>query len=203
MMYKLIVSGTFKSGEDKIDYESVEMLMPVCDMEYVLSNIFNRVGAYYIKSDERYKDYQVSLIETAFIDDDIVQVEVDNPINGKNIKDMDWKDLQMFAVQTNILEIPLTNSMSIREAREKTIRLYYKKVLGAELRPELKYLNLPDVLSNDNLGKSSNAKVDYEKAIVMEDKTYSFDELKEMARQKGIEYHPNIGYDKLHSRIFG
>lgn len=212
MMYELEISGYFTTGAngDKIDFDGVKVYLPSCNLDNALSYIKYRVGAWYIKQDERYSDYRIDNLTVVYIDTEPKKVEKENPISNKSVKEMNFFELQMFAIQHNLFLVPLINQVSLREAKEKALREYYEKVLRNPLKDDLLYGNIPDVkVKEDEIIIAEDVKrIDSDKAINIslkkeEGRDFSFEELKKLAKESGIDFHPNIGYDKLYSKIFG
>jgi hypothetical protein len=211
-MYELEISGYFTTGAngDKVDFDSVKVYLPSCNLDNALSYIKYRVGAWYIKQDERYSDYRIDNLTVVYIDTEPKKVEKENPISNKSVKEMNFFEIQMFAIQHNLFLVPLINQVSLREAKEKALREYYEKVLRNPLKDDLLYGNIPDVkVKEDEIIIAEDVKrIDSDKAINIslkkeEGRDFSFEELKKLAKESGIDFHPNIGYDKLYSKIFG
>jgi len=214
-MLKFKISGVYRTGQahdaDKVDFDGVEVLMPKCDLANVNSHILYRVGADAIKNDPRYASKRVQVIEQFFFvgKETGEEVQIANPIAGKKLKDLDWLGMQYFAIQYNLREIPLINACSLREAKEKAYKLYYDKILNRDLGEGITYDELPPIdipeeaqvmakidaiVSNDDVINATNQN---DKAQEM-----SLEELKALAKQKGIDFSYNISYAKLYAKVF-
>lgn len=209
-MLKFKVNGIYKNGYgsqgERFDYEC-EGLMPVCDEEYYQQNA-NRLVGFWIKDagyKERFEEY-----ETVYIDK-VEEVDEECPIDGKNIKDLDWLGLQYLACKHHLNAIPLHQQVALSEARVKACKEYIVKVNRGELPAKQDRLDdFPDLILS-----KSNYQVEPEEVLTneeilnsMQQKTdikeeYTLEELKAMANDKGIAYHPNIGYAALHRKLFG
>lgn len=205
-MLKFKISGVYRTGQahnaDKVDFEGVEVVIPECNLDNINSFILYRVGAYFIQNDKRYPK-RVEVIEQFFFDGKETGEKVDtvNPIAGKDIKDMDWLELQFVAIQFNLHGIPLINKCSLREAKEKAYKLYYDKVLNREL-DDSTWEELPPCIINGGVAVKEEERLSNDDILKTGGETYTMEQLKAIALAKNIDYHPNIGYKKLFDRVF-
>jgi len=209
-MLKFKINGIYKNGYgsqgERFDYEC-EGLMPVCDEEYYQQNA-NRLVSFWVK-DKGYKE-RFEEAETVYIDK-VEEVDEECPIDGKNIKELDWLGLQYLACKHHLNAIPLHQQTALSEARLRACKEYTVKVLGLEAPKDATRLDdYPDlildksnyqaepeeVLTNEEVLNSMQQKTDAVK------EEYTLEELKLMADNKGISYHPNIGYAALHRKLF-
>jgi hypothetical protein len=65
---------------------------------------------------------------------DVQKVNDDFPLVGKEISEMNEQEIQELACMYDIFEIPLPNTMSITELREKAMLAYMKKVLKIPMK---------------------------------------------------------------------
>ena len=65
---------------------------------------------------------------------DVQKVSDEFPLAGKEITEMDEMEIQELACMYDIFEIPLPNTMSITELREKAMIAYMKKVLKIPMK---------------------------------------------------------------------
>lgn len=211
-MRKCIISGVFRTGQahmaQKVDFDGVVGYMPVGNEENILSHILYRIGAQWIKDDARYAEKRCEVIEQVFVDNGKNSkgeiVDYKNPIIGKSLKDLNWPELQMFAIHHNLLGIPVPNQCSLRDAKEKAYKEYYSKVKMMGIG-NMSYNDLPDIItSEDDIAVDNEEKISNEEILNSSnpDSEYTIEQLKEMAKQRGIDFHPNIGYKKLYEKLF-
>lgn len=210
-MRKFVVSGVYRTGEphtaDKVDFEGVEGFLPDFDIRKINAHILNRVGALWVTADKRYP-LRCAVLEQFFIDgeEEGEIVDMPNPIAGKSIVELDWLGLQMFAVQFNLFGVPVPMQKSLREAREKAYTEYCDKILDVPA-PAGSFKDWPVI----RVPEESDQADDFEN-LTLEDqaeafasgrdvKEYTFEELKNMARARGINYAPNITYRRLVKKL--
>lgn len=209
-MLEFKVNGIYKNGYGsngkRIDYECTG-LMPVCDEIYYQQNA-NRLIGFWIKEagyTERFEEFETVYIDT------VKEVNIPCPIDGKNIKDLDWLGLQYLACKHHLNSIPLHNQVGLYEARLKACKEYMDKVLKRDAPNSTKISDFPDlildgssyqaepeqVLTNEEILNSMQKKKD------AETEEFTLEELKKLAAESNIAYHPNIGYAALHKKVFG
>jgi len=215
-LLKCKISGTYlNSKKERMDYESIEGIIPFVDEGLAHQALKNRyaslwlekkLGSRPVKVREVYLDYckEVEGEKLSFI--------------GKNIKDMDYKELQDLAVYCG-LKTPLYKQESLRNSRVKAIKEYMMVVTGIPKEKALKVIDLPyDNLPNMIVKEKKEVEVEvktetqslneelaeYGVEIVEEDERqeYTMETLKDLAKAKGVKHNPNIGYDKLYKRVF-
>ena len=65
---------------------------------------------------------------------DVQKVSDEFPLEGKEISEMNEEEIQELACMYDIFEIPLPNTVSITELREKAMEAYMKKVLKIPMK---------------------------------------------------------------------
>jgi len=210
-MLEFNVNGIYKNGYGaagkRIDYECTG-LMPVCDEVYHQQNA-NRLIGFWIKDagyTERFEEF-----ETVYLDE-VEEVNEECPIDGKDIKELDWLGLQYLACKHHLNSIPLYQQVSLFEARVKACKEYMEKVLKRDVpKNSTKLSDFPSLILD-----KSNYQVEPEETLTNEEvltsmqkkkdaesEEFTLDELKKLAAESNISYHPNIGYAALHKKVFG
>lgn len=137
---KITISGSYKKTGDGeiVDFEDVEIIMPIVGEEYAIAAARKRYAYSAIKSvinnktGEKKYDKPIDHIRNVYIDG-IQEIEHDFEYAGKGIKQMSEDDLQHLAVEKGIREIPLPrrqSGISMREMRQRAYILYAERVLG-------------------------------------------------------------------------
>jgi len=222
-MIKVKISGDYKThtGDVKeFELEGVMPTPPTRDEEggihegYVLSHCQNR---YFWLWAKKANLSGVSTVRTCALDG-IEEVDGRPSYLGKNIKEMEWGELQDLAVATNLLEIPHSQILSKREAREKAYKVYSREVLGKDVEfddkgdrhSEYSYLKLPALFAGDVDPVEIEAKKTNDQILKEEGEnkavpqhSFSLKELKLVAKERSVTYPPNIGVDALYKKVFG
>ena len=196
-MFKVTVSGDYRTSGgvagDVVDFENVVGYMPECDKEMILSHVQNRYLGAWIKADKRYTA-RFNSRRTVFVDD-VQVVPGEASCNGKDIKKMTWPELQDLAVAKNLLRIPLTHAVDLRNAREIAYLQYAEKVADKKINvknPDYDFNTLPALIV---VGKVQAAKIevpqsneDAIKEVADDGGEFTFAELKRLAKDKGIAF---------------
>lgn len=147
-MLKLKISGYYKSGRDKKNYNGVDVVIPDCEKEYMLGNVINRVVPVIFKD---YTDRGKCHIDKVTKDD-----KLKPSYEGKNIKDLEEEDIQQLAIKYGLSEVPLYHQESLFDSRRKAYRAYCNKVKGMNLDVDFNF----DVAEDFTLGKRKVEKVE-------------------------------------------
>lgn len=230
MTYKLLevtISGSFKATDDEIEsYDGVKCIIPALSTEKAEQMVRRRYARMFIskvmKADgetPRYK--RISRLREVFIDS-IDEVESSEPLSyvGKNILEMNAEELQDFAAANDLTAVPLYKVGSIVNARRIAYAAYANDVLGIE--PKLKWTDedynpaqLPSIIADTMIHESNvhvapiEESIDYEQLILnkqaksSQQSALTMDQLKAIATQKKITFHPNIGYKALYEKVYG
>ena len=218
-MYKVTVSGDYRTSGGKegniVDFEGVTGIMPECGTEkdpmdnegIVLSHVVARYLSAWIRADKRftarYADNRTTNI------DKIERVPGTPSCIGKDIKTLSWEELQDLAVLKNLLRIPLVHAVDLRSAREIAYVQYSKLILGKDINTnneEYSFLKLPALkVSSDGIAQPEE-QLSNEEALAQEQESqpqgaFTIDELRQMAKDKGIQFHPALGYKKLEALV--
>ena len=219
-MLKVTVSGDYRTSGGKegnvVDFESVTGLMPDCDLDEngILSHVKVRYLGKWIKEDKRYTA-RFADARTTYIDK-IEAVSGAPSCIGKNIKDLSWDELQDLAVLKNLLRIPLVHSTDLRAARETAYLQYAKHILMNDIdtkKESYNFLKLPAIIvTHDGIVAAAEEQKSNEAMIASEqeasvvdtnDTTFTLEELKKIAKERGVKYPPAIGQKKLYDLLFG
>lgn len=209
-MFKVTISGDYRTSGgvhgDIVDFDGVTGIMPECDEAWVQSHVMNRFVGIWLKADKRYPA-RFNSLRSVYVDG-IERIKGTPSCIGKNIKELSWEELQELAVAKHLLRIPLIQATDIRTARETAYLEYSEKILGKKINvnnPEYSYAKLPAlVVSSDGIADDEPTQTN-EEAIAQaqeENKEFTLDELRKLAKDKGIEFHPRTGYAKLYSMVF-
>ena len=211
---KCEVSGTYKNHKGEVlDYEA-KGIMPFCDEGKAHQACVNRFAAMWLAKQK----ITVKTIRECYLDD-TKEIDHDFSFIGKDIKEMTPEELQQMAVYTGI-KVPAYKTTSIRNMRMKAIENYLlqvKKVPEDKVARimELSIKDIPEFTIEENVEKLVEQKTEiqslaesvseYGVNIVTdaeEQSEYTMENLKDLARAKGIAFSPQIGYDKLKARVF-
>lgn len=151
---------------------------------------------------------------------------------GKDIKKMSYGELQDLATAKDLRTIPLpkqTSGVDIREMREKAYLEYSAKVMRDPInvknpdpeysskqgsRSVFDFAKLPPLFVESGEARiDTSSKVTNDEILNLEMKPrdlnstlkddFSLADLKAIAKEKGINYHHKIGFDKLYDMLYG
>lgn len=222
-MLKVTVSGDYRTATGEVvDYDNVVGIIPKCPEEWILSHVKNRFIGEWIKKDEKYKK-RFHSARTVYIDK-VETVEGEPSCIGKDIKELNWDELQELAVMKNLFTIPLKHTVDLRTARDTAYFEFNEKILGRKLKDrhgkmkdanglftvdyifaELPAMIIDGISAADIPQKKSNSQVLDEAAdrdIEEDGNDFTMEELVALAKQRGITHHPKIGYKKLYEKLF-
>ena len=205
------ISGTYKTAKgDVIDYDNVKIVLPLVERDLAEMHIQGRYAAPAIKADGRFKD-RIDIITRVYVDE-MEEGEADLSMFGKNILDMSFEELQDLATLKDLRRVPLAkdiSGVSIREMRARAYEEYCRVVLNRIVDADVNYTSLEPVFVDDEGSrrefgsrKSGEASIETAFAGETEKSAFTLAELKEMAKQRGIDIRGNVGYDKLHAMLF-
>lgn len=230
MSYKLLevtISGSFKAADMEVEsYDNVTGLIPLLDDDKAQQMVIKRYAPIWVqqakmKDGETPKYKRINKMREVFIDS-IDEVEVDKPLSyvGKDILQLGPEELQDFAAANDLVAVPLFRKGSLAQARRIAYAEYANRVLGME--PKLKWTEagfnpakMPPIITDDRVHRSKDhvatieEGIDLEKLILDKKATpaqqgaLTLDQLKAIAKTKGIEFNANIGYKALYMKIYG
>lgn len=225
-LLEVTISGSFKATDGEIEsYDGVKCVIPALSPEKVNQMVIKRYARMFIpramKADGETPKYKrIAKMREVFIDS-VEEGEGEAPLSyvGKNILEMDADEIQDFAAANDLAAVPLYRMGSIVQARRIAYAEYANEVLGME--PKLQWREtgfnpsqLPPIVATAEIHQSGAHVAPIEETLDLEQlilnkqakpgqaSPLTMDQLRAIAKQKGIEHHPNIGYEALHKRIY-
>lgn len=209
--WKVKISGSYRTAKREIvDYQGVDGIIPFCAEDVAFMNIRARYASMWIGKDPKYTERLYSIREVYL--DEIEEIEAEFSYVGKGIKSLTFEEMQDLATAKELRRIPLFKATSLREAQIIAYTEYSTKVLLEPLdskTPDFNYAKLPDIKIDGDVRVDKTVKLTNEDIIrqeqsnsTMSKPTLTLAELKQIAKNKEIKYHPNIGYDTLYGKIF-
>lgn len=202
-MKKVTISGSYRTADRKIiDYSNLTGLVPDCEDDVLDSVVQNRYAKIWLEKDDKYKE-RVTGIRECYIDK-VEDVDGTPSFIGRDIKEMSFEELQDLATVKGLRSIPLYKAGSLRDAQMKAYKIYSKAVLGYEVDDETRFMELPAVIVDGKVRTDRTMPDSNEKVLEVEQKrsALTLDDLKKIAKSKGITFHPNIKYDALYAKIY-
>lgn len=221
---KALISGSYKTTQgDIIDFEDVTGVIPLVDDEHAFMHIKSRYAATWVKdaltsTDKKVYPERIEKVREVFLDD-TDEVEANFSYVGKDIKKMDYDELQDLATAKDLRYIPLPkriSGFSLREARMRAYICYSEKVLDKIIDQNeegFNFAKLPELVVDAGARVEASKTVTNDEVIDNEmqhhvnnkrpEADLSLDELKRIADDKGIRYHWNVGRDKLYAALYG
>ena len=219
---KVTISGSYKTAQgDIIDFEDVQGVIPLVDEDHAFMHIKSRYAAVWVKStmngkgEKEYPD-RIEKIREVFIDE-TSEVDSDFSYVGKDIKKMTYEELQDLATAKDLRYIPLpkfSSGFSLRDARVRGYISYSEKVMNKTIDQndqDFNYADLPALFVDGEARKEISKKITNDEIIDQEASNttgkakdnLTLEDLKSIADKKGINYHWNVGFDKLYSMLYG
>jgi len=129
-MIELTVSGTIRTeiGTDKgsVPFNGVKMKIPECSEEYYTQHA-KRMMWITAREDKVLKKISFQGLIQIYVDK-AEKCEGTPSCVDKDVKEMEWLDLQLLACCLKVREIPMYLNGSIRNAREKAYETYMKVI---------------------------------------------------------------------------
>lgn len=135
-MLEVYVSGAFRNNGEMVDFTDVKLVMPECEEEMIKSNAINRCFA---RQGEKVFKKRIDSIHSLYVDKVKSNDKAIPTCAGKQIKELDWDELQDFAIMYNLRGVPLFRATDLRTARIKAAREYAEKILGEKHEKEENY----------------------------------------------------------------
>lgn len=209
---KVTISGSYRTNDYKIvDFSELTGFIPFTDEEIATMHIRGRYARMWVMKDPKFKDRLVDTRECHI--DAMEECEHDFSYLGKDIRSMTQEELQDLATAKDLRLIPLYKKGSEREARTKAYAAYSEHVLKRVVKYKEAGFNLmkmpPIVVKDggwraDDTRKLTNEEVmDTEETVGSPKTSLTREELEQLARNQGIEFHPKISNDNLYKRIYG
>lgn len=160
-------SGAYKNNGELIDYDSEKITIPVCDEDWIKSNIINRALKRHFE-EKKAKRFDSSY--SCYIDKVDKNKKANPSCLGKNIKELTWKEVQEVAILYNLFRVPLYKTTDLREARRICYLEYCNKIMGYKLKEDFDFANARDVTipdNSDNQPKAAEDITDIETSLEM------------------------------------
>lgn len=211
--WKITLSGTYVDGSKETkDYQNLEGYLPLVPEDQILFWVSNRFAMMWIATDKEQYAGRVTRIRETYVDN-AEQVDIDPQefgFVGKDIKDMDYEDLQYLAACKGLVSIPHYKSGGIRSQREVAYKEYHQEVLKDELLDDWQYAKAPELVVMDaNVRIFRRKAVDPETALLMKepheyaDSDMGLEDLKKVADAMGLKYKGNASKKTLLGMITG
>ncbi len=210
---KVKLSGTYlDSKSEVVEYDNLSGTIPFSDEGRAHQVCKSRYAAMWLNIEKKVRPNHISEVYL----DSCKEEEGTLSFLGKDIKEMTMEELQDLSVYLG-LKIPKYKASSLRNTRVSAVEKYLLEIKGVPKKKvsrviEMGFDSLPTCIINEKEekadiddGKSlSEEMAEYGVDIVDEEesKEYSLDDLKNLAKAKGVKFNPNIGYDKLFKRVF-
>lgn len=206
---RFTISGSYRGNAKKImDFDNIVGEVPFCDEDVALMHVRSRYAPMWIAADKRYTE-RLTDIREVYVDD-IKEVEGEVSCVGKDIRVLNYEELQDLATLKDIRGIPLYKRDSLQATRFKAYKEYVKQVHGDELDKDLtpeSLRNLPPVIVEHGHKRESVRKLTNDDVIEQEATNkapeLTLDELKEIAKAQKLEFHPAIGRESLYKKLYG
>lgn len=221
---KVTISGSYRTANrDIVDFDDVSGIIPFVDEDLAAMHVRGRYAVMWVKNavdkaGAKLYPKRIEDMRQVFIDD-IEEIEVDEfSYVGKDIKELTFEEMQDLATAKDLRSIPLPKELSgtsLREMREKAYLAYSEKVLGRYIdpnKPEYNYAKLDKLRIDGDVRREATGKITNEEMIEQEQKNPSteppkknltLDDLKNIAKHKGIQVQPDIGFDELYGKLYG
>lgn len=168
---------------------------------------------------------RVREVQVDSIDDNDDQPDAVLSYVGKDIMDMNWEEIQDFAAANDLSAVPLYRVGSLFHQRKVAWSEACRKILGY-VGPEYMWTNQhfnpskhEPIVADGQIRRSGGHVAPIEETIDREalalqgkakatandptDSKLSLDQLKAIADDKKLKYHPTIGYKQLYDKIYG
>lgn len=135
MVYKVKLSGSYKSGNDIIDYRNLEGYVPYVDYDLAQAMCRVRYARLWLTDNDAYPK-RVDSVREVFIDQ-MKKVDVEKPFSfyGKDILELENNELQDLAVAYDLRRVPLfRDGYSLRETAIIAYVEYNNLILGRKYK---------------------------------------------------------------------
>lgn len=209
--YKVKATGSYFSGQDKYDYE-VEGTIPFMPEEWAEAAVRTRYAHMWIAQNPKYKE-RITAVRECFVEGLDVVEDAKFSFVDKDIREMDYGELQDLASLKSLLEVPLYRKESLPSSRMKAYVAYYNKCVRDIGEDELDHKVAGFKLSDQ---EPLTAKYEWRDAVEEEahredvlqnsfnnKRTLSMEDLKSLAKQRNIKTKANVTYEALYEKVFG
>lgn len=139
---KFTISGSLKTASGEVvDFSGVSGIMPANNQEKILSTIKERYAIFALQRDSATAKHNVQRIVTLYLDSMTETAEVFSFV-GKDVKIMDWNELQDMAVMLDSDSMYRPRYTDIRTARDLAYKEYVEKVLKKSMPAKYNFADL-------------------------------------------------------------
>lgn len=170
-MLEVTCSGAYRNNGNLEDFTDLKLIMPDCPEEWIKSNAINRC---FVMQAEKIFKKRIESIHSLYVDnvealkpkkgkDGVEEVLVPSCC-GKNIKSLNWEELQDLAMMFCLRAVPLYRSCDLRQARVIAYREYVNQISGGNLADDYDFVaaadfKVPDVAIKTAVIKGNADKV--------------------------------------------
>lgn len=150
-MLRVTCSGAYRHNNELVDFINVELIMPDCPRDWVLSNAINR--CFMVQAEKKFNK-RIDSIHSLYVDkvEEFKTTKVKDKevpaapsCAGKKIKELTWEELQDFAMMFCLRSVPLFRSCDLRNARKIAYRAYVNDITGGNLKEDFDYAAAADL----------------------------------------------------------
>lgn len=226
---KAVISGSFIAGDKETEsFDGVVGYLPALDDDKAHQMIVRRYAGIWVgqakDKDGRPLYKRVARVRQCFVDsvEDVEGKQLSYV--GKDIMQMNFEEIQDLAAAKDLAGIPLYKTGSLTHARRVAFSEYAIHVLGMD-KKELDWRQLgfnPNKWAAINVDgeirRSSEVAEEIEDSINQQmasvgakpevkraqgaESPLSLEQLKSIAKSKGIDYNANIGFKELYKRVY-
>lgn len=207
--WKVQVSGTYYTGNDEIIDFDLEGTIPGCIEDEIHSHMINRYVPMWLREDKEGYPDRVNRVREVFVED-YAEADAEFSFVGKDVRDMDYNELQDFAVAKGLRDVPLYKVGARSHQREVA---YVSYLTNVQKSPPDDQFNLRDALpliADAKLHAIPKPKYDPDKAVLKEEggemdvsADMSLEELRKIAKGMGLSVKANASKKTVLQMIQG
>jgi hypothetical protein len=223
-MLKVTISGSYlASNKETVDFDEITGFIPVVSDEKAAQYVRKRYSVMWLKSikkdnGDKVFPKRIEKMRQVHIDD-IKEVDGEQfSYVGKDIKKMSYDELQDLSIAKDLNRIPLPKEISgvdVRRMRTMAYIEYSDKILNNFINhndQDFNFAKLPELIVDANIRQDNSEKITNDEILnqEMNSKTtesvksnLTLNDLKGIANEKNVRFHPNIGFDALHAKLYG
>lgn len=214
--YKVKISGTYRNSKNEaVDFQDIEGIIPFNEKDIARMHLIKRYASMWIiQNPTKFKERLKSIREV--FDDEMIEIEVPTKqfsFIGKDIKKLNYEELQDLACAKDLRRIPLYKKTGLRQSLILAYAAYSEKVLKEEIpyrESGFNFAELPSIILTEDRRKDSEKRITNEDMIGLEQKAsgdpksaLSRDELFKVAKSMNIVVKQTISTDALYAKIYG
>lgn len=232
---KVTISGTYKgSNGDIIDFEDLTGVIPFTDESRAKMHVQSRCACEWLRKalneeGKRVYPIRVDMVRQVFIDE-LEPTQHNFSFVGKDIKKMNYEELQDLAISKDLRRINLPKMVSgvdIREMRTNAYLDYSAKVLGIVIDDRkplsihsdeidganvFNFAKLPPITVDGEYRADTSKRISNDDVIAMEQKpmdvnetpqhNMTLEELRQICKENGVDFHHNEKVETLYKRLY-